>query len=463
MPPHRLSTTTAMAYRGDPGYADATSVFNLAAPARPIAATTARDIDQIQHAIRFAKRKGAPLRVMTTGHAAAASPPIHDSLLVRTELAEEPTIDAARRTARIPAGTPWGAVIDAAAAHGLAAPHGSSPLVGAIGYLLRGGISFYGRQTGVAANSVRAIELVTADGELRRVDADHDPDLFWALRGGGGGFGIVTAVEIALFPATQVITGASYWPVAHARELLDTWLRWTITAPRQVTTSLRVMNLPEIPEIPAELSAGPVVCIDGAALDDATTGHTTLRQNASDLLEPLRRIADPLLDTWHEASPAAVADTHMDPTEPFEIYGDHLLLDELGDDGAEAFLSAVVGDGSRSPVTSAELRQLGGALAEPHPAGGALDHIDGRFGFLAGGVPFGTITPSDVTRRCALIREGLRPWDTRRTVPTFVESFRQPQRHLSEAKIATLDQIRLRVDPEGLFRDDITPNATALR
>jgi len=149
------------------------------------------------------------VRVLSTGHASAAVRPVRHAVLIRTELGGSVDVDTTRRLARVPAGASWQAVVDAATPHGLAAPHGSAATVGVVGFLLRGGISFYSRKIGLAVNSVRAIELVTADGELRRVDADHDPDLFWSLRGGGGGFGVVTAIEIALFPATSVITGST--------------------------------------------------------------------------------------------------------------------------------------------------------------------------------------------------------------------------------------------------------------
>jgi FAD binding domain len=445
---------------GDDAYDAATSVFNLAAPATPAAAVTAQTIDQVRAAIRYADTENLSIRVHTTGHGAPTARPMPDALLIRTDMDGGVEVDAARRLVRIAAGTRWGAVIDAAAAHGLAAPHGSSPTVGVVGYLLRGGVSCYGRRVGVAANSVRAIELVTADGELRRADASCDPDLLWALRGGGGGFGVVTSVELALFPAATVVTGAAYWPAAHAERLLSIWRRWTLGAPGEATTTLRVLNLPQVPEVPASLSAGTVVCVDGAVL--GPTGDPSGAQRyADDLLRPMRAVAEPILDTWQLAAPPAAAQAHVDPVDPLPIFSDHMLLDEIGDEGAAEFLR-VAGLGSGSVLTNAELRQLGGAMSIAATQGGVLSQLDARYAYVGSGVPFGLVSPDAIMERCAVVREALGRWDTGRTAPTFVGSLDQPQGHLSQPQVHAVDRVRARVDPAGRFRADVAPGSSEL-
>lgn len=455
-----MTTTGAersrIALPSDPAFVSATSVFNLAAPVSPAAAVTAHTVADVRAAIRYARSTGMPVRVHTTGHASANARPMSDALLIRTRLTGGVRIDPARRTARIAAGTTWGEVVDAVAAHGLAAAHGSSPLVGVVGYLLRGGVSFYGRQVGLAANSVRAIELVTADGDVHRVDASADQELFWALRGGGGGFGVVTAVEIDLFAASAVITGAAYWPAAHAERLLSTWSRWATDAPTEATTTLRVMRLPDLPEVPSVLSAGPVVCVDGVVFSPAGDMRSAQR-HADDLLGPLLAVGEPVLNTWHTGPPTDVVRTHMDPTEPFPVFGDHMLLNDLGDAGAAEFLR-LAGERSTSPLTNAELRQLGGALSTPDRAGGVLNHLAARFAYLGGGVPFGPVTSESIVDYCARVRVALTPWDTGRTAPTFVENLAQPQGHLSPGQLDAVDRIRAGVDPAGVFSGDISVN-----
>lgn len=449
-----------VALPGQEAFDAATQVFNLAAPVRPVAALTAHTVEQVQAAIRYAEAAHLSVRVHATGHASAAIRPMHNAVLIRTQLGGGVDIDAQRRTARIPAGTRWGEVVEAAAPHGLAAPHGSSPTVGVVGYLLGGGMSFYGRRVGLAINSVRAVEMVTADGELRRVDTSTDPELFWALRGGGGGFGVVTAVEIDLFSAVRVITGAAFWPALHAKRLLSAWLRWTRDAPVEVTTSLRVMNLPPLAGTPPALAAGPLLCVDGAVLSATDDDVASARRHAEDLLEPLRAVAEPVLDTWQLSTPPAVLRAHLDPLEPVPFYGDHMLLDDIGDDGAAEFLR-VVGVGSGSPLVVAGLRQLGGAYSRPDPAGGVLNHLRACFAYTGSGAPFGSVTMESLRDHCAKVRQALRPWDTGCTVPSFVENVGQPQRHLRPDQVHAVDRVRARVDPHGMFRDDIAPNASA--
>jgi FAD/FMN-containing dehydrogenase len=322
-------------------------------------------------------------------------------------------------------------------------------------------LSFYGRQIGLGVNSIRAIELVTADGELRRVDSDNDVPLFWALRGGGGGYGVVTAVEIELFPIARVITGAAYWPAANAAELMSVWRRWCREAPWSVTTSVRVMNLPPLPNVPPALAAGPVFCVDGAVLAATEQDVADARGHAEDLLAPLRSVAPPLMDTWQETAPAAVLQAHMDPTDPVAVIGDHMLLWEIGDEGTAEFLR-LTGEGSDSPLVLAGLRQLGGAYAAPKPGHGALDHLDGHYSYAASGVPNAPVTEAALREHLRRLRTALAPWDTGRTAPSFVEHVGQPQRHLRPDQVHAADLVRARVDPDGLFRNDVSPNACAV-
>jgi hypothetical protein len=151
----------------------------------------------------------------------------------------------------------------------------------------------------------------------------------------------------------------------------------------------------------------------------------------------------------------------MDPTDPVPTVGDHMLLNEIGDEGIAEFLR-VTGEGSGSPLIMAGFRQLGGAYAIPNPGKGALDHLDARYSYAGASAPFEPLTEQAIRDHCAIVREALAPWDTGRTVPSFVEDFGQPQGHLRPDQIYAADRIRERVDPEGRFRTDISPNATTL-
>lgn len=196
---------------GDAAYVAATRAFNLTAQISPDRAVVAGSVVDVVEAVAYARRKGLRVRVISTGHGATASAPFDGALLIRLGLPGGVHVHTGSRTATVPAGATWGDVVAATSPHGLVALHGSSPSVGAIGYLLRGGVSFYGREHGLAVNSVRSISIVLADGTETLVSDDHEPELFWALRGGGGGFGVVTQVEIDLYPMDSILTGATVW------------------------------------------------------------------------------------------------------------------------------------------------------------------------------------------------------------------------------------------------------------
>lgn len=167
------------------------------------------------------------------------------------------------------------------------------------------------------------------------------------------------------------------------------------------------MNLPPVPEIPVELRSGPVVCVAGAVLAPAEGDLETAGRQADDLLGPLRAVAAPLEDSWAPGATPAVAQAHQDPPGPVEVLGDHLLVGDLRGEGAAALLRAV-GPGSASPLVAAELRQLGGALAEPDPRGGALDHLPAAYAVMAAGLP-GLHPAPAIRERCARLRAALTP------------------------------------------------------
>jgi FAD binding domain len=451
------ATSTLSVYMpGSSDYREATAVYNLFAPVQPDEAVIADSVGSVAAAITRARSRGLDVEVISTGHASSMADQMSGALLVRTVPSGPVEVDPQTRRARIPAGTRWGAVAEVAAQYGLGAMHGSSPDVGAVGYLLRGGLSFYGRRFGLAVNSLRVVELVAADGQLHRVDTDHDPSLFWALRGGGGGFGVVTAVEIELFDAAGVWTGADWWPVSEAGPLLDAWAGWTRTAPREVTTSFRIMRLPPLPGVPEPLTHGPVVCLDGVALATTSAEVPDVSVKVDELLGRMRAVAKPLLATWRAATTLDVPQTHMDPPDPLPAVGDHMVLGDLDEDGQQAFLSTADA-ASQSPLIFSELRQLGGALADAVADGGAVNHLKGAYCYYALAVPADEGQAVAMRRYLARARAALAPWDTGSVVPNFVEDRDNPGRWMDEERAAFVDLVRRGIDPDGLFRRGVWP------
>ena len=277
------------------------------------------------------------------------------AILVKTERMRGIEIDPVSRTARVEAGVLWAEVAEAAGQYGLAALAGSSPDVGVVGYTLGGGLSWLGRRYGLAASNVVSVEIVTADGAIRRIDAETDPDLFWAVRGGGGSFGAVTAIEFALFPVAEVYAGVMLWPIERASEILHAWREWTAEMPDDMTTVGRLLQLPPIPDIPEPLRGRSFVGVQAFYLGSEAEG--------AELVAPIRALG-PEIDTVATIPAAALQHVHMDPEHPVPGLGDGMLLDDLPAAGIDALVAAA-GPGSGSPLLSVEVRQLGGALATP--------------------------------------------------------------------------------------------------
>ena len=222
---------------------------------------------------------------------------------------------------RVGAGVKWEKVAPQLSDHGLAGLHGSSPDVGIAGYSLGGGMGWLARKYGLQTNSVTAIELVTADGEFRRVTAENEPDLFWALRGGGGNFGVVTAIEFAVYPVEELYAGALFFPFERAAEVLHTWRELLPTFPDELMTWATHPALPAAARACRSRSAArSYAIVMGALLGEEREGR--------ELLRPLRDLG-PEIDTFAMVPPIELGELAMDPPDPLPFVSGHELLSEL--------------------------------------------------------------------------------------------------------------------------------------
>ncbi|HET9186084.1 MAG TPA: FAD-dependent oxidoreductase, partial [Solirubrobacterales bacterium] len=236
--------------RGSDGYEANRGAFNVLLSQDPAGIVTPAGAAEVVDAVEYAKAEGLRIGAQRTGHSAEPLGDLADTLLVRTAAMNTVSIDPRQEIARVGAGALWGDLVPQASLGGFAACHGSSPTVGIVGYSLGGGVGWYGRKHGLQCNRITAVELVDATGTERRVDAEADAELFWALRGGGGDFGIVTALEFELLPIAEVFAGALFFPAARAAEILHAWHEWTAGAPDEVTSVGRMLSFPPFPEIP---------------------------------------------------------------------------------------------------------------------------------------------------------------------------------------------------------------------
>ena len=428
---------------GDAAYEGARLPWNVAVDQRPAAVALPSTVAHVQQVVRAAADAGLRIAPQTTGHNAGplVAQGLDDVVVVRTERLRQVTIDPARRIARAEGGAVWLDATEPAADHGLAALHGSSPDVGIAGYTLGGGIGWYARKLGLASNSVTAIELVTADGEHVRADASENRELFWALRGGGGSFGVVTAIEFRLHPIETAYAGMLVWDRDHAERVLRRWADWAPEAPESVTTSLRFLNLPPLPAIPEPLRGRSVVAIDGAVLDcDA---------QARSILGLLRGLG-PEIDTFGRVPARSLTRLHLDPEGPTPGVSDASLLGELTDTAIDTLLEEV-GPGSTTSLLSTELRQLGGALGRAPEGHGALGSIDAAYGLFAVAVAATPEMAMQGQLDAHQVTAALEPWSTGRSYLNFAENAVDPRTGYDESAWLQLKGIRSAYDPDDRF------------
>jgi FAD/FMN-containing dehydrogenase len=273
----------------DHGYNEARRAWNLAADQRPVAVVFAESAADVVQAVRFAGSQGMRIAPQGTGHGAVPLGQLQDALLLKTSRMRRVDIYPATPTARAAAGAQWQDVTVPAGEYGLAALAGSSPNVGVTGYTLSGGLGWLARRYGLAANSVTAVEIVTAGGRLARADAEHEPDLFWAVRGGGGSVGVVTALEMTLYQVRELYAGVLFFPIERSAEVLHAWREWAGTMPDEVTSIGRILRVPPLPELPELVRGRAFTLVEAAYLGDAPAG--------AELLHPLRQL-HPEMDTF---------------------------------------------------------------------------------------------------------------------------------------------------------------------
>jgi hypothetical protein len=421
---------------GQAGYDQARQAWNLAVDERPSVVVVAGSAADVAQAVRYARAHGMRVAPQGTGHGAAPLEPLDGAMLLRTTRMRRVGIDPAARTARAEAGAVWQDVIVPAAEHSLAALAGSSPNVGVTGYTLGGGLGWLARRYGLAANSVTAAELVTPGGDLVRADAGHEPDLFWAVRGGGG-VGVVTALEMRLYPVGELYAGDLFFPVQRAAEVLHAWREWTATAPDEVTSICHILRLPPLPEVPEPLRGRAFAIVEAACLGDAGTG--------AELIGPLRRLG-PELDTVAMIPVSALGQLNMDPSQPVPGEGDGAFLADFPAAAIDA-LAAAAGPDAATPPDSVEVRHLGGALARPAPAGGAQPSIDASYLlFAAAAVPAPGLA-GPVRGRVQAVKDALAPWHASYDYYNFEEAPAPASAVLPPASARRLQEIKASYDP----------------
>ncbi|MEV7550601.1 FAD-binding oxidoreductase [Amycolatopsis sp. NPDC089917] len=431
---------TTLLRSGDSGYDDELAGFQTAVTRRPDVIVAAESAADVVEAVRHAAERGLPIAVHSTGHGVGV--PFEGGVLVTTHRMTGIRIDDG--IARVEAGVRWGAVVEAAAEHGLAPLSGSFPGVGVVGYTLGGGFSLLGRKYGLAADQVTAIEVVTTDGELRRATPDTEQDLFWALRGGRDNFGIVTALEFRLVPVTRLYGGSLQFGTGSLAAVLRAWRDWAADLPREMTSSLAMVPMPDLPMVPEPLRGQHVAQIRIAYLGDAAEGER--------LVAPLRAAAEPLGDTLAELPFTESGKIANEPPFPHGYRADNATVSELTDTMLDAILEHAGPDAPLPTVVLLDL--LGGALSDaPEHPGVGWDR-EAAFTVRALSV-VDDASIAAIKAAHGKLFDALKPWSTGKLL-TFVYGESDPAEEASKvyspADLRRLAEIKSAVDPANLFR-----------
>ncbi|MEU6743185.1 FAD-binding oxidoreductase [Streptosporangium sandarakinum] len=424
---------------GDEGFEQAGKAWNLSVDQRVRAVVEAEDADDVAALAAHAHRAGLSVAAQPSGHGASGD--TDGVILLRTRRLGGVEVRPERRTARVGAGVAWGEVLSATSPYGLTGLAGSSPAPNVVGYTLGGGLSWFGRRYGFAADSVRAFEVVDVDGRRGTVTADSDAELFWALRGGGGDFALVTAIEFDLHPAPALYGGRVMWPVERAPEVLAAFREITEDAPEELTVWFQLLNLPPLPELPEFLRGRSVVTVDTTFLGEEGAARALLRR--------LDEIDGSIMDSRGTLPVAELGGVCAEPTAPSHSLTRGELLTALDDTVAGALLAEPT-----APLAVVQLRHLGGALARPAEGGGACGHLAEPYILgLIGVVPVPELVPAVADRQGAIVARLARYVSGHKPF-TYLGKGERAAAAFPDDALARLREIKRARDPRGVFRSN---------
>jgi FAD/FMN-containing dehydrogenase len=424
----------------DGGFAEEVSGYNLAISHRPDVVVGVTSADDAAAAVRFAADNGLRVTVLATGHGSHTA--VEGGMLITTRRLDALSIDQDTRIATIGAGLSWAPVVAAAAELGLAPITGSSATVGVVGYLLGGGLGPLSRSHGFSSDYIRAFTVITPSGELVEASAEQNADLFWALRGGKGGFGLVTEVRLELVPLASLYAGALVFAEEHIETAVRAWLDYTLTAQDDVTTSVSIIRFPPVELVPEPFRGRTLAMVRFAYPGDSTTGER--------LVAPLRGAAPVYLDGVREMSPADVALIHSDPPGPVPSWNTGLLLNQLDQDFLNVYLG-FVGSGAQTPVLAAELRHLGGATGREVAGGSAVGGRDAAYSLVLIGAPDPSLFAEVLPAATGAVIGALQRWVAPLTNINFSAGAEYFDRAWPAPTFERLAGIRASLDPDGVF------------
>ncbi|NUU19217.1 FAD-binding oxidoreductase [Cellulomonas humilata] len=417
------------------GFADEIAPHNRAVVHAPDVAVGAASTQDVAETVRWAAEQGVPVHVLATGH--GATTPVTSGVLLTTRRLGGVDVDPDARVATIGAGARWSDVVPAADAHGLTPIAGSSANVGVAGYLLGGGLGPVARSHGYSSDLLESVTVVTGTGEVVEASADEHPDLFWALRGGKVGLGVVTQVRLRLVEMPELYAGTLFFGAEHIEPAVRGWLAWTSTADPATTTSAAIVRFPPLEAIPPFLRGRTVLLLRVARPGDEAAGKAAAA--------PLRALAPAFLDTVGVLPAARAGEIHNDPGQPGPGWVRGMLLDRADDALASTWLGLVGADAS-TPFMAAELRHVAGATGVDVPDGSA---VSGRGSAFVVSVASGNPSRfAELPAAADAVVEALAPWASTEVNPNFAGTGSAVWTPETADRLA---QVRRTYDPAGVF------------
>jgi FAD/FMN-containing dehydrogenase len=437
----------------DPNYELDRRIWNGSIDQHPAMIICCLGASDVIAAVKFGRASGLPVAVRSGGHSFPGLSVADGALVIDLSLMKGVRVDPDRRTVRVQAGVLLGDLDRETQAFGLAVPSGIVTHTGVAGLTLGGGIGWIMRKHGLSIDQLISVELVTAEGEFMQASADRNADLFWAVRGGGGNFGIITEFEFRCVPlGPQVIAGPVFWPMTQAPEVLRFYRDWIAEAPDELMTIVINRKAPPLPFVPSELHGKPVVVVACCWAGDIEEGERFIR--------PLKAFGSPVLDVC-VPKPFLTHQAMFDPSFPkgrwyyFKSCDVAELSDDIIDITVEHCLKI------SSPLTSFPIWQRGGAVSR---VGEDQTAFSGRSAGFTYNIGASTETSEGFAEEREWVRDfwsALRPWHEGVYV-NFLgnEGAERVRQSYGSEKYERLQALKRTYDPDNFFRlnQNIPPN-----
>jgi FAD/FMN-containing dehydrogenase len=438
----RAQVHGAVYERGDAGYEEARLAWNRSNDQNPAYIVMPERAWDVVEAVQFARDYDLKVAVQGTGHGLVRAT-ADDAVLINMERMGGIEINAEAQSAWVEAGVLWGDVLEQAQVVGLAPLLGSSPNVGVVGYTLGGGMGWLARKYGLSADSVIFMEVVTADGRLRRISPVQNADLFWAIRGGGAGFGIVVGMEIKLYPVTEVFGGNMMFPAQYAKEAFRIYREWAATLPDEFTTAINIMNFPPAPQVPEPVRGKSFVIVRGL--------YSGAPEEGEAMMDVWYKWQTPVVNSFRAMQFAEAPRVSQDPLDPMPARTVSEVVYELSDELVDVLCEYMLN--GKSPIAFVEFRQGGGAIARVDQSQNAIGNRDA--GFFMEGVGM-TPTPEAVLafeQYAERFKNDLKPFSTGGMYLNFAgrEKTLHPEKAYAPEVYQRLRALKAQYDPENRF------------